>query len=525
MRSHTTTTKRKASQLAQTTVQHTQTKTDLGNGVRNETTTLESTTRSMQLPEPSKPPNVCDHIKTLIHLCDFNSKETPSLLAVLKIHGQSIAFVMLAALAALSFSHHEQDIEACLQGGPLLTQWLRQYDDFSTDHKLGATHEYVFLALCLGNQKVLPASLYNLVPETRLVPTWTGKDTKSAHRLQQKLGNHNIDKMMRDARTWSNLTLDMVQLWMEDIYKEVRACRQISNAVMGETALKSIHSALEKLTIHGIMKSMCAEISKCLQHRNAARISRWCGNYIYAVTHAIYVLAAYTHGFKKDVGHKILYSDVHTLMSDMASIYNTHTTSKEQWYRHAEYAIEITIALHLMSVDENNEKDDNYPVPQCCTHTRRYIESYPTQGTLNELVLERQENDHKRATQTNYIYDEIHTRMVIMHALAVFARIESNAFEIVTTTRTFRTVTDSQRHILQAQDFKMVMNYVLSRDEDAHLSAKEIAMAIPRTHLSARSQTAYITHVLAYLTDHLGLLSRGRSSASAIAPNTYSIRK
>ena len=133
--------------------------------------------------------SICDHIACLVNMCDFGSRHNPGLAEVLKQHAQDIAFVMLAALAALSFSNDERNIGDCLRGGSLLTPWLQRYQLYSARHNMGATHVYIFVPLCLGNQKVLPACLFELMPETSLVPAWAEDDQACTQRLQEQLEN------------------------------------------------------------------------------------------------------------------------------------------------------------------------------------------------------------------------------------------------------------------------------------------------------------------------------------------------
>lgn len=460
-------------------------------------------------------------------MCDFSSPNNPSLTFVLREHAQDIAFVMLAALAALSFSHDERDIGDCLQGGLLLTPWLQRYDIYSTRNELGATHVYVFVPLCLGNQKVLPACLFSLMPETRMVPAWAEHDQACTQRLQKQLANGgNVNstwkKMAKNTKTWDTLSVDLVQIWMKELFTEVRARRQVSSSLLGASTLKSVHVALQRLVDPNVGSLICGEILKCLKADVPHRVPPWCSSYIYSVTHTIYVLGSYIHGFKKHANVRQVYIDVHLLMCKMADIYQEHCLSEEQWCLHAEYAIEVTIALNLMSLDENNVQDEDFAVPKSCAATQDYVYAYPTEGTLRDLAGRRRKGAAPVISIPSSMYDEIHTRMVILHALAVFARTGNVPCTAKSTAIPFETIVDDEGHKLQGAEFGMVMTFMISKT-GAQVSARDVALALPLNHLCARSQIAHITHILAFLCDKHQLLTRTRGTRMPFS-NTYSIR-
>ena len=458
-------------------------------------------------------------------MCEFSSPRNSCLAFVLDEHAQDIAFVMLAALAALSFSHDQRDIGDCLQGGLLLTPWLQRYSLYSTKHEMGATHVYVFVPLCLGNQKVLPACLFSLMPETRMVPAWAEHDQACMQRLQKQLANGGDinttwKKMAKNTKTWDTLSVDLVQIWMKELFTEVRARRQVSSSVLGASTLESVHVALQKLVDPNVGSLICGEILKCMTADVPRRVPPWCSSYIYSVTHTIYVLGSYTHGFKKHANVRQVYLDVHLLMCKMADMYKEHCHSEEQWCLHAEYAIEVTIALNLMSLDENNVQDEDFTVPKSCAATQEYVYAYPTEGTLRVLADRRQKAAARVISIASSMYDEIHTRMVILHALGVFARMGNVLRTAESTAVPFETIVDDQGHKLQGAEFGSVMNFMRNKT-GAQVTARDVALALPLNHLCSRSQIAHISHVLAFLCDKHLLLKRKRGTSMPFS-NTYS---
>jgi hypothetical protein len=290
--------------------------------------------------------------------------------------------------------------------------------------------------------------------------------------------------------------------------------------------LGPIHAALTLLADKELQTLVFDEVVVCLGKDAPVELSSWCSSCVYAVTHTIYVLGSYTHGvYACDHLHAV-FDAVYLLLVKLADSFGRMHPSR--WAVHAECAIEVAIALHLLSVGPDAVRNERFAVPPSCAAARKYVYAYPSTGALSTLASSRRDvaTPHRRKNAvvghiTRYMYGEIHTRMVVVHALAVFARYDQELCVPETTQIEFQSGGHYQGHKIHSEDIEMVMNHMRGCPKDLKLTAHTIAMALPyHGPLCPRSRKSAITHVLAYLCDERELLIR-EQGATRFVPFTY----
>jgi hypothetical protein len=381
---------------------------------------------------------------------------------------------------------------------------------------LDATHVYIFVPLCLTNRRAVPASLFTLMPGTRLIPPWI-TDVKHTKRL---LGMVVPTKTKKSTKVWDQMSVDVVQVWMEGLYKKVRSGKQVSDTVLDSIYLQPIHDALAVFGDKDIQQTVTEEVSKCMTKKQPRPMSPWCSSAVYALTHTVYVLGSYMHGICIDDSLQTVYVEAHQLLVALADVFGM--MSDTQWALHAECAIEVTIALHLLSVDPYNMPNAMFVIPQSCDMVRRYVHDYTVGGTLSELASRRDQvtRGKGKGDMGGSIYGEIHTRMVVIHALTVFARWDAGVYTPGPETVSYI------RHLnrrLPETDVDMVLSYIRSCPKDTKFTAQIVALALPcPAGMSIESRRSSVTHVLAYLCEKRYVLVREKRT-SPFVPLAYTI--
>jgi hypothetical protein len=458
-------------------------------------------------------------------MCNFDPGGLdPRMRYVLELRGQDIVFVLLVALAALSFTVVQTDMEECRRMGSLLTPWLTRFMDFSHERKLGKTHEYMFVSLCLADQNVVPAVLFTLMPEIRAIP-FGETDPRPARRLLRLLVGKN---MKRVDKLWGQVSIDVVQVWIQGMYTAVRAGTQVSDMILKPEHLNPILAALTAVADQELQDMVLQRITGILEADVILPLSTFCSSFVYAVTHIVYVLGSYIHGVCIYEEYREVYIAVHRLLAALADQFGR--MSPTHWALHAECAIEVTIALHMLSVDPNNVTNAGFTVPPCCAATRTYIRSYSSDGDLSLLAQSRftlEKRCRRKAMKDNkvgYLYDEIHTRMVVVHALALFARFRVDPSAPAPSPPKFTQDVTYNERTFSAVYLNMALAYMRDCPPHAKLTGETITLALPgRKDLSFLSMRSFVTHMLTYMCDECHLVTRERA-AGMCSPYTYCLQ-
>jgi hypothetical protein len=402
--------------------------------------------------------------------------------------------------------------------------------DFSHARNLGATHVYIFVPLCLADQNVIPAGLFTLMPEIRAIP-FGDTAPQAAGRLLHLLVGKNLK---RGAKLWEQVCIDVVQVWIQGIYTAVRAGTQVSNIILKPEHLNPILAALTAVADKELQDLVLLEVAGTLDAVVLLPLNTFCSSFVYAVTHIVYVLGSYIHEVRIYEDHRAVYIAVYRLLVALADMFG-RMNSTTLWALHAECAIEVTIALHLLSVDPSNVINAGFTVPLCCAATRTYVRAYASDGDLSMLAEARVALEKRcrgkgvKGTTERYLYEEIHTRMVVVHALAVFARYRVDPSAADPSPPEPRPPKFTQdvtynRRTFSAMYLNMVLAYMRDCPPQAKLTAQTIAMALPgRKGINALSMKSFVTHMLAYMCDEGALVTRERG-AGMCSPYTYCLQ-